>query len=60
MAPAKILVNGRRVHQQDLELLASKGLSRTRNKFYIVDIFGEVIIEDAGEELYDLGNLAPE
>ncbi|KAK4795193.1 hypothetical protein SAY86_013187 [Trapa natans] len=55
-----VFVNGRQLHQQDLEFLAGKGLPRTRNQFYIIDIFGKVIDEDTGDELYDLGDLAPQ
>ncbi|KAK4747916.1 hypothetical protein SAY87_014502 [Trapa incisa] len=54
-----IFVNSRQLHKHDLKLLARRGLPVTRNQFYIIDISGQVIDEDTGEKLYDLGKLAP-
>lgn len=54
-----IYVNGRELHQKDLDLLASRGLPVTKNKSYFVEISGSVIDEHTGEELDGLGKLAP-
>ncbi|PHU28182.1 hypothetical protein BC332_00275 [Capsicum chinense] len=54
-----IYVNGRELHQKDLDLLASRGLPTTKNKSYFIEISGSVIDDHTGEELYDLGKLAP-
>ncbi|KAK9743134.1 hypothetical protein RND81_03G219600 [Saponaria officinalis] len=54
-----VFVNGRELHQRDLELLSSRGLPSSTDKSYIVDICGRVVDEDAGEELVSLGKLAP-
>ena len=54
-----IIVNGRELHQNDLELLASRGLPATSNRSYFIDICGKVVDEDTGEELDCLGKLAP-
>ncbi|KAI9110062.1 hypothetical protein K1719_019103 [Acacia pycnantha] len=53
-----VFVNGRELHQKDLDLLASRGLPLERDR-YIVDISGRVHDEDTGEELDSLGKLAP-
>ncbi|GAA0158576.1 hypothetical protein LIER_15561 [Lithospermum erythrorhizon] len=55
----KVFVNGRELHQKDLELLSSRGLSITRHKYYLIEISGEVLDEQTGEELESLGKLAP-
>ncbi|KAL3499250.1 hypothetical protein ACH5RR_038343 [Cinchona calisaya] len=55
----EVFVNGRELHQKDLELLASRGLPITINKSYLIDISGRVVDEDTGEELDGLGKLAP-
>ncbi|BBH03449.1 Protein of unknown function D [Prunus dulcis] len=52
-------VNGRELHQRDLDLLASRGLPTTKNKFYIIEISGKVTDEGSGQELGSLGKLAP-
>ncbi|KZV31773.1 hypothetical protein F511_00577 [Dorcoceras hygrometricum] len=53
-----VFVNGRELHQKDLDLLSSRGLPITRHRSYKVEISGKVIDELTGEEL-DLGKLAP-
>lgn len=54
-----VYVNGRELHQGDLDLLASRGLPTTRDKSYIIEISGRVLDEASGEELDSLGKLAP-
>ncbi|KAB2612013.1 hypothetical protein D8674_042641 [Pyrus ussuriensis x Pyrus communis] len=54
-----VYVNGRELHQRDLDLLAGRGLPTTREKFYIVETSGRVVDEDSGEDLKSLGKLAP-
>lgn len=54
-----VFVNGRELHQKDLELLAGRGLPLDRDRSYIIDISGRVFDEDTGEELDSLGKLAP-
>lgn len=54
-----VFVNGRELHQKDLDLLASRGLPSDRDRSYIVEISGRVLDEDTGEELDGLGKLAP-
>ncbi|XP_039063391.1 uncharacterized protein LOC120208106 [Hibiscus syriacus] len=54
-----VLVNGRELHQKDLDLLASRGLPTDRDRSYIIEITGRVLDEDTGEELDSLGKLAP-
>ena len=54
-----VFVNGRELHQKDLELLAGRGLPKTRDRSYIIEINGKVMDEDTGEELDGLGKLAP-
>lgn len=54
-----IFINGRELNQRDLDLLASRGLPRTRNRFYAIDISGIVLDEKTREALYNLGKLAP-
>ncbi|KAL1220727.1 Protein ENHANCED DISEASE RESISTANCE 4 [Cardamine amara subsp. amara] len=54
-----VFVNGRELHERDLELLSSRGLPRGKNRSYIVDISGRVLDGDSGEELKSLGKLAP-
>ncbi|XP_040987209.1 protein ENHANCED DISEASE RESISTANCE 4-like isoform X1 [Juglans microcarpa x Juglans regia] len=52
-------VNGRELNKRDLDLLASRGLPTTEDRFYSVDISGKVVDEETGEELDGLGKLAP-
>ncbi|XP_019170247.1 PREDICTED: uncharacterized protein LOC109165774 isoform X2 [Ipomoea nil] len=54
-----VFVNGRELHQKDLNLLSSRGLPITKNKSYRVEISGKVMDEQTGEELDGLGKLAP-
>nr|XP_023904797.1 protein ENHANCED DISEASE RESISTANCE 4-like isoform X2 [Quercus suber] len=54
-----VFVNGRELHQKDLDLLASRGLPTARDRSYIIEISGRVLDEDTGEELDSLGKLAP-
>lgn len=54
-----VFVNGRELHQRDLELLSTRGLPSSTDKSYIVDISGKVVDEDTGEEHVSLGKLAP-
>lgn len=54
-----VFVNGRELHQKDLDLLASRGLPTARDGSYIVEISGKVLDEDTGEEVDSLGKLAP-
>nr|GMD61905.1 protein ENHANCED DISEASE RESISTANCE 4 [Ipomoea batatas] len=54
-----VFVNGRELHNKDLQLLCSRGLSSERDRSYIVEISGRVLDEDTGEELDSLGKLAP-
>ncbi|XP_058096077.1 uncharacterized protein LOC131241303 [Magnolia sinica] len=54
-----VFVNGRELHQKDLDLLASRGLPVTRDKSYLVEISGRLLDEASGEELDGLGKLAP-
>lgn len=54
-----VLVNGRELHPKDLKLLARRGLPDERDRSYIIEISGRVIDEDTGEELKNLGKLAP-
>ncbi|KAA8524173.1 hypothetical protein F0562_010396 [Nyssa sinensis] len=54
-----VFINGRELHQKDLDLLAARGLPTTRDKSYIIEISGRVLDEDTGEELDSLGKLAP-
>lgn len=52
-------MNGRELHQKDLNLLANRGLPTERDRSYIVEISGRVLDEYTGEELDSLGKLAP-
>ncbi|XAR53977.1 hypothetical protein NMG60_11028945 [Bertholletia excelsa] len=54
-----VLVNGRELHQKDLNLLSNRGLPTARDKSYILEISGRVLDEETGEELDSLGKLAP-
>ncbi|XP_028794763.1 protein ENHANCED DISEASE RESISTANCE 4 [Neltuma alba] len=54
-----VFVNGRELHQKDLDLLAGRGLPLARDRSYIIDISGRIHDEDTGEELDGLGKLAP-
>ncbi|XP_059634326.1 protein ENHANCED DISEASE RESISTANCE 4-like [Cornus florida] len=54
-----VFVNGRELHQKDLQLLGSRGLPTARDRSYIIEISGRVLDEASGEELDSLGKLAP-
>ncbi|KAB1219582.1 hypothetical protein CJ030_MR3G011158 [Morella rubra] len=54
-----VFVNGRELHQKDLDLLASRGLPTARDRSYIIEMSGRVLDEDTGDELDSLGKLAP-
>lgn len=54
-----VYVNGRELNERDLDLLVSRGLPATRDKFYTVEISGKVVDEDSDKELKSLGKLAP-
>ncbi|XP_039001129.1 protein ENHANCED DISEASE RESISTANCE 4-like isoform X2 [Hibiscus syriacus] len=54
-----VFVNGRELHQKDLDLLANRGLPTDRDRSYVIEISGRVLDEDTGEELDCLGKLAP-
>lgn len=54
-----VFVNGRELHQIDLDLITRRGLPVTRNKKYIIEFSGRVLDEDSGDELDCLGKLAP-
>ncbi|KVH97283.1 uncharacterized protein LOC112523613 [Cynara cardunculus var. scolymus] len=54
-----VFVNGRELHQRDLDLLSSRGLPTDTDRSYVVEISGRVLDEDSGQELECLGKLAP-
>ncbi|XP_047327954.1 uncharacterized protein LOC124931516 [Impatiens glandulifera] len=54
-----IYVNGRELNERDLDLLSSRGLPTTRNKYYVILFSGRVFDKYSGEELTSLGKLAP-
>lgn len=54
-----VFVNGRELHERDLDLLASRGLSTETDRSYVIEISGRVLDADSGEELEGLGKLAP-
>ncbi|XP_020087811.1 uncharacterized protein LOC109709868 [Ananas comosus] len=54
-----VLVNGRELHQKDLDLLIGRGLPGTAGQSYRIEISGKVWDEASGEELDCLGKLAP-
>lgn len=53
-----VFVNGRELHEKDLELLSGRGLPTTRDRSYIIEISGRVLDADSGKELDSLGRLA--
>ncbi|KAF3774755.1 Uncharacterized protein EJ110_NYTH52419 [Nymphaea thermarum] len=53
-----VVVNGRELHRQDLDMLARKGLPREENREYFINISGQVTNKVTGER-FSLGNLAP-
>ncbi|VFQ82035.1 unnamed protein product [Cuscuta campestris] len=54
-----VFVNGRELHDKDLQLLCSRGLPDLKGRSYIIEISGRVLDEDTGKELESLGKLAP-
>jgi hypothetical protein len=54
-----VFINGRELHQKDLDLLAGRGLPDSPGRSYRVEMSGKVSDEVSGEELYCLGKLAP-
>ncbi|XP_040377332.1 protein ENHANCED DISEASE RESISTANCE 4-like [Oryza brachyantha] len=54
-----VFVNGRELHQKDLDLLVGRGLPDSPGRSYRVEMSGKVSDEVSGEELYCLGKLAP-
>ncbi|KAK9051408.1 hypothetical protein SSX86_028035 [Deinandra increscens subsp. villosa] len=54
-----IFVNGRELHEKDLDLLARRGLPTEADRSYVIEISGRVLDEDSGLELEGLGKLAP-
>ncbi|KAJ6703479.1 EXTRA-LARGE G-PROTEIN-LIKE [Salix viminalis] len=54
-----VFINGRELHQRDLDLLSSRGLPTKTEKSYILEISGRVFEVDTGKELDSLGRLAP-
>ncbi|CAN0908767.1 Extra-large guanine nucleotide-binding protein 1 [Linum grandiflorum] len=54
-----VFVNGRELHQQDLELLCKRGLPNLEHKFYTLEIDGRLYDNDTGKELHGIGKLAP-
>ncbi|XP_076954539.1 uncharacterized protein LOC143629035 [Bidens hawaiensis] len=54
-----VFVNGRELHQNDLALLARRGLPTESHRSYVIEISGRVLDEESGLELEGLGKLAP-
>ncbi|CAI0408626.1 unnamed protein product [Linum tenue] len=54
-----VFVNGRELHQQDMELLSKRGLPTLKHKFYTLEIDGRLYDNDSRKELGGLGKLAP-
>ncbi|CAA6665883.1 unnamed protein product [Spirodela intermedia] len=54
-----VTVNGRELHQKDLDLLVGRGLPADYGRSYRIDISGKVLDDASGEELDSLGKLAP-
>lgn len=54
-----VFVNGRELHQKDLVVLAGRGLPDTKHGSYRIQISGKVVADHTGEELHNLGRLAP-
>ncbi|XP_076950322.1 uncharacterized protein LOC143623258 isoform X2 [Bidens hawaiensis] len=54
-----VFVNGRELHQKDLDLLARRGLPTESHRSYVIEISGRVLDEESGLELEGLGKLAP-
>jgi hypothetical protein len=54
-----VAINGRELHRKDLDLLVSRGLPSIPDMSYRVEVSGKVWDEFTGEELCNLGKLAP-
>ncbi|EFJ09100.1 hypothetical protein SELMODRAFT_428331 [Selaginella moellendorffii] len=54
-----VVINGRELHQQDLQVLVKRGLPSTPNTSYTIDIDGVVVDLATGNEIRCLGKLAP-
>ncbi|KAL5228958.1 hypothetical protein ABZP36_017223 [Zizania latifolia] len=54
-----VFVNGRELHQRDLDLLVGRGLPHISGKSYSVEISGNITDEATGKKLRSLGKLAP-
>ncbi|TVU35931.1 hypothetical protein EJB05_17838 [Eragrostis curvula] len=54
-----VLINGRELHQRDLDLLVGRGLPRESGKSYSVEISGNITDDATGKKLRSLGKLAP-
>ncbi|KAF1863442.1 hypothetical protein Lal_00030469 [Lupinus albus] len=54
-----VFVNGRELHEKDLDLLSGRGLPNYSDRSYVIEITGRVLDEETGEELNSLGKLAP-
>ncbi|GJM93871.1 hypothetical protein PR202_ga10463 [Eleusine coracana subsp. coracana] len=54
-----VLVNGRELHQRDLDLLVGRGLPRVSGKSYSIEVSGNITDEATGKKLRSLGKLAP-
>ncbi|CAN1254246.1 Extra-large guanine nucleotide-binding protein 1 [Linum perenne] len=54
-----VFVNGRELHEQDLELLSKRGLPTLEHKFYTLEIDGRLYDNDTRKELHGIGKLAP-
>ena len=55
----QVYVNGRELHAKDLEILAKRGLPEKTGESYMLGFDGILIDESTGEELKQLGKLAP-
>ncbi|RCV26248.1 hypothetical protein SETIT_5G230300v2 [Setaria italica] len=54
-----VFVNGRELHQRDLDLLVGRGLPRISGKSYSIEVSGDITDEATGKKLRSLGKLAP-
>ncbi|KAF3335006.1 Extra-large guanine nucleotide-binding protein 1 [Carex littledalei] len=54
-----VLVNGRELHQKDLDVLVGRGLPSVSGRSYVIEMSGKVVDEATGRELRNLGKLAP-
>lgn len=54
-----VFVNGRELHQKDLQLLSMRGLPTIKGRSYTIEISGRIWDDESGGELDSLGKLAP-